>query len=227
VSYIVRNPGIVLGLAMQHLGMTSVALLIATAIALPLGLLVARRRHLATPILGALGILYTIPSIALMILFIPIFGLNATSVVAALVIYSQAILVRNVVAGLQAIDPAILEAARGMGMDGWQVWWRVELPLALPVILAGMRVAAVVSIGIATVGALFSAGGLGTLLFQGIAQAGRYDKIGAGALAVGALAFAANGVLSALERAWRVEARVARQSRRAAAPPAVGLADAR
>jgi osmoprotectant transport system permease protein len=201
VSYILHNPGVILTLTLQHLTMTGLALLVALAIALPTGILIAPHRRLATLVMGVLGILYTIPSIALIILLIPVFGLNATSVIVALVIYAQIILVRNVVAGLQAIDAAILEAARGMGMSGWQIWWRIELPLALPVILAGVRIAAVVATGIATIGAKFSAGGLGRLLFEGIAHAGRYDKIWAGAIAVGVLALALNSGLSALERA--------------------------
>ena len=207
MSYILHNPGVVFTLTLQHLAMTGLALLVALALALPTGILIAPHRRLAMLVMGALGILYTIPSIALIILLIPIFGLNATSVIVALVIYAQIILVRNVVAGLQAIDAAILEAARGMGMNGWQIWWRIELPLALPVILAGVRIAAVVATGIATIGAKFSAGGLGRLLFEGIAQAGRYDKIWAGAIAVGILALALNSGLSALERAFTPEAR--------------------
>jgi osmoprotectant transport system permease protein len=125
--------------------------------------------------------------------------LNARSVIVALVVYCQIILVRNVLAGLDSIDPAILEAARGMGMNSWQIAWRVQLPLALPVILAGMRIAGVVAVAIATVGAKFGAGGLGTLLFDGIAQAGRTDKILTGGLLVGVLAFLLNRALLALE----------------------------
>jgi osmoprotectant transport system permease protein len=192
---------VVLGLLIDHLAMTIAALAIALAIALPISLLVVRFRRVAPLALGALGVLYTIPSLALMILLLPIFGLNAKSVIAALVVYAQVILVRNILAGLRAIDPAILEAARGMGMNAWQRWRQVQLPLALPVLVAGVRLAAVVSIAIATVGAKFGAGGLGRLLFDGIQQAGRYDKIWAGAIALAALAFAVNGALLAVERA--------------------------
>ncbi|NMB89084.1 MAG: ABC transporter permease [Chloroflexi bacterium] len=179
--------------------MTALALAIASGIALPLGWLLFYHRRLAGPVLGVLGILYTIPSIALIIFLIPFFGLNARSVIVALVVYCQIILVRNVLAGLDSIDPAILEAARGMGMNSWQIAWRVQLPLALPVILAGMRIAGVVAVAIATVGAKFGAGGLGTLLFDGIAQAGRTDKILTGGLLVGVLAFLLNRALLALE----------------------------
>jgi len=200
VSYLFQNPGSVLNRLLEHLAMTGAALLIALTLALPIGILVARYRRIAPVVMGVLGTLYTIPSIALMILLLPIFGLNAKSVVATLVIYSQVILVRNIAAGLQAIDPAILEAARGMGMNAWQRWWQVQLPLALPIMLAGARLAAIVAIAIAAVGAKFGAGGLGQLLFEGIQQTGRYDKIWAGAIAVSALAFAFNGALLALER---------------------------
>ncbi len=199
MTYALRNPGEIARLVGQHLQMVGTALIIALAIALPLGWLVVRYRRLATPVLGALGILYTIPSIALMILLLPIFGLNSRSVIAALVIYAQVILVRNVVAGLTAIDPALVEAARGLGMTAWQRWWRVELPLAAPVILAGLRLAAIVAIGAATIGAKFGAGGLGRLLFDGIAQTGRYDKIWTGAVLVGALALGTNYALRWLE----------------------------
>jgi osmoprotectant transport system permease protein len=117
-----------------------------------------------------------------------------------MVIYSQVILVRSLTVGLQSIPPQVMEAARAMGMNGWQRWWRVQVPLVLPVFLAGVRLATVVVIAIATIGAKFGAGGLGTLLFDGIAQTGRYDKIWAGAIAVSLLAWSMNGLLLGLER---------------------------
>jgi len=204
MAYFFNNPEIMLRLGGAHLYMTGVALLIAVAIALPLSLLLVRYERLAAVTLAILGGLYTIPSIALLILLLPIFGLNQTSVIVALVIYSQIILARNMVAGLKGVPAAILEAATGMGMNGWQRWRQVELPLALPVILAGVRVAAVVCVAIATIGAKFGAGGLGTLLFDGIAQ-NRYDKIVAGSLGVALLAFALNWLLLAAERYMAIE----------------------
>jgi osmoprotectant transport system permease protein len=200
MKYIVDNPDIVRGLLLRHLQITAIALAFALAIALPLGLLVNRYRWLAVPIVGTLGILYTIPSLALIILLIPAFGLGSKPVIIALIIYAQIILVRNILVGLQSVSPAMLEAARGMGMNAWQVWWRVQFPLALPIMLAGLRIAAVVVIGIAAIGAKFGAGGLGRLLFDGISGE-RYDKIWAGAIAVSALAFVVNGLLLLLERA--------------------------
>jgi osmoprotectant transport system permease protein len=200
MSYILKHPGTVWSLLLAHLGMTLLTLAIAVLIALPLALLITRYRWLNLPILGSLGILYTIPSLALIILLIPVFGLNVRSVIVAMVMYTQVILVRSLVVGLQSIPFSVLEAARGMGMNLWQRWWQIQVPLMLPIFLAGLRIAAVVAIAIATIGAKFGAGGLGTLLFEGIAQAGRYDKIWAGAIAVALLAFILNGLLLTLEK---------------------------
>ena len=207
MSYIIQNPGVVWNLLLQHLYITAVSLAISLPIALLLALLIVHHKRLNTVVMGILGILYTIPSIALIILLLPIFGLNATSVIVALVVYTQVILVRNIVAGLNGIDPVILEAGRGMGMNGWQHWWRIQFPLALPVILAGVRLAMLVAVAIATIGALFSAGGLGTLLFDGIAE-GRYDKILAGSISVSALALLLNGLLRLLEHIFDPQARI-------------------
>jgi osmoprotectant transport system permease protein len=142
-----------------------------------------------------------------MIILIPFFGLNAKTVIVALVLYSQIILLRNVLAGLRGIDPAIIEAAEGMGMSPIQMAWKVQFPLALPVILAGVRLAAVVSVAIATIGAKFGSGGLGVLLFDGLAQAGRMDKIWIGAIAVAIMAFGFNRGLQILERKVTVKTR--------------------
>jgi osmoprotectant transport system permease protein len=185
-------------LLLQHLQMTGVALAISVLVAFPLGILIVRYRWLSVPVMGTLGILYTIPSLALIILMIPIFGLNALSVIAALVAYAQVILVRNIVSGLQSINPAIIEAAYGMGMSTLQCWWRVQVPLALPIVLAGVRIAAVVAIGIAAIGAKFNAGGLGVLLFDGIAL-GRDDMIWAGAIVLAIFALIVNTALRWLE----------------------------
>jgi osmoprotectant transport system permease protein len=198
VSYLISHPGDVLTLLLQHLRMTGIALGVAIALSIPLALLVTRLRWLAVPVLGGLGVFYTIPSLALIIFLVPLFGLNATSVIVAMVLYTQVILVRNLTVGLAGINPAVLEAARGMGMTVAQRWWRVQVPLVLPVFLAGVRIAAVVAIAIATIGAKFNAGGLGKLLFDGI-QTNRYDKIVAGSMAVAALALTINGLLLTLE----------------------------
>ncbi|NEQ26339.1 MAG: ABC transporter permease, partial [Microcoleus sp. SIO2G3] len=151
MSYIFKNPGTVFGYLLEHLQMTGLAVLISVAIALPLALLVTRYRWLNVPVLGVLGTLYTIPSLALIILLVPLFGLNRQSVVVAMIIYTQVILVRNFSVGLQSIQPAVIEAARGMGMSPWQRWWRVQVPLILPICLAGVRLATIAAIAIATI----------------------------------------------------------------------------
>lgn len=214
MSYIVQNPNLVWELLLEHLQMTGLTLVIATLMAVPIALLVNRFRWLHVPVLGLLGALYTIPSLALIILLVPFFGLNAYSVIVAMVIYSQVILVRSLIVGLQSIAPTVLEAATGMGMSGWQRWWQIQVPLILPIFLAGLRIAAIVAVAIATIGAKFGAGGLGTLLFDGIAQAGRYDKIWAGAIGVSLLAFALNGAILWLEQATNPTQRLRRAAQK-------------
>ncbi|MEC4894268.1 MAG: ABC transporter permease [Oscillatoria sp. PMC 1051.18] len=204
MNYIVEHPTIVCEYLLKHLQMTTLAVLIAVLIALPLGILITKVRSLSVLVLGILGILYTIPSLALIILLVPIFGLNARAVIIAMVIYTQIILVRNISVGLNSIDPAILEAAKGMGMNAWQSWWWVEFPLILPVFLAGVRLATIVAVAIAAIGAKFNAGGLGTLLFEGVQQQNS-AKIWAGAIAVAILAFSLYGGLLYLERLSRPE----------------------
>jgi len=198
MNYIINNPEDIIQLLLEHLQMTSLAVLIAIAIALPLSALITRYRWLNIPVVGILGILYTIPSLALIILLVPLLGLNRQSVIVAMILYTQVILVRNFLVALQSIDPKILEAARGMGMNAWQRWWWVQIPLILPIGIAGIRLATIVAIAISTIGAKFGAGGLGVLLFDGVSQ-NRYDKIWAGAITVAILAFALNGILLGLQ----------------------------
>jgi osmoprotectant transport system permease protein len=198
MRYLAENPGVVLALLAQHLWLSAAALAVASVVALPLGVLAARNRRVRGLLFGALAAVYTIPSLALFVLLIPLMGLGFFPAVTALAAYAQVILVRNITVGLLGVDPAVLEAARGMGMSPWQRFWRVELPLALPVALAGLRVAVLAVIGIGTIAAFINAGGLGVLLFAGVAQ-GHHDKIVAGALTVSGLALGTNGLLRALE----------------------------
>ena len=202
MNYLIGNLDKVLTLAAQHIALTLVALAIAVGIAVPLGVLLARRPRAYAPVMGVLGVLYTIPSISLLVLLIPLLGLGFWPTVVALVIYCQAILVRNVVAGIRGVDAAVLEAARGMGLSRGQILRQVELPLAMPVILAGVRIAILSIIAIATVAAFFNAGGLGALIREGISQ-DYGDKILAGVIAVALIAIAFDQGLLALTRALR------------------------
>jgi len=210
MSFIINNPGLVGMLFLEHLRLTGVVLVISLVIAIPLGVLIARRPRLSGPVLSILGVIYTIPSLSLFVLLIPLSGLGVTTAVIALVAYSQMMLVRNWLTGLMGIDPTIIEAARGIGMSGWQRFWQVEFPLALPLLLAGIRLATLSTIGIGTIAAYINAGGLGTLLFEGVITA-NYDKILAGSLAVSALAIGVNYLLRFLER--RAEIAIRGESR--------------
>jgi osmoprotectant transport system permease protein len=198
MSYLVNNLGYVGQIFLQHLQLTLVVVGISVMIAVPLGVLAVRVKPLQGPILSILGVIYTIPSLSLFVLLIPLFGLGFTPAVVALVAYAQLMLVRNWVVGLNSLDPAVMEAARGMGMSSWQRFWQVEFPLALPMLLAGIRLAALSAIGIGTIAAYINAGGLGTLLFEGVITA-NYQKILAGSIAVSVLAIGVNTLLRLLE----------------------------
>jgi len=202
MTYLVTHAGRVAALLGEHVVLVGISLVIALAIAVPLGIVAARNARAAAAILGVTGVLYTIPSLALLALLVAVLGLGATTAVVALVVYAQMILIRGVVAGLHGVDPALVDAARGLGLTVRQTLLRVEIPTALPVILGGVRVAAVTLVALATIAAWIHAGGLGTLLFEGIETANS-DKIVAGALAAAALAIAADLALRACERAAR------------------------
>jgi len=199
MDYFINNLATI-GMAFsEHLRLTGEVLAISLLIAIPLGVLLARVRWLRDPVLAVLGVIYTIPSLSFFVLLIPLFGLGVTSAVIALVAYAQLMLVRNWVIGLTSIDPSIIEASKGVGMNGWQRFWQVEFPLALPLLLAGIRLATLSTIGIVTIAAYINAGGLGELLFVGVTTA-NYQKILAGSIAVSLLAITANYLLRFLER---------------------------
>lgn len=152
----------------EHLILVIIALTIAIIIGIPLGVIITRKKSLRQPILVIANTLQTIPSLALFGLLIPFVGIGAVPAVIALTLYSFLPIIRNTYTGIMGVDPAVREAGRGMGMTDWQLLTQVELPLAISVILAGVRVAAVLAIGIATIAAAIGAGGLGVLIFRGI-----------------------------------------------------------
>ena len=198
MTYVLRHPEILARLSLEHVALVGTALAIALVVALPAGIALARYRALATPIYGVLGIIYTIPSLALFALLIPVLGLGFWTAVVALAAYAQMILVRNTAIALAGVDRATVEAAFGMGMTQGQVLWRVQRPLAMPVFIAGVRLATVSLIGIATIAAWINAGGLGTLVLDGI-EHDYPQKAMAGALAAVVLALAADAGLRRLE----------------------------
>jgi osmoprotectant transport system permease protein len=185
--------------------MTGIGVLLAILIGVPIGILLTRLRWLEAPVVGTAGVLYTIPSLALFTLLIPLMGLGAVPTITGLVLYSLFAIVRNTVAGIDGVDPLTLDAARGMGMTNWQQLLLVQLPLGLPVIVAGIRTATVAAIGIATIGAVVNAQNLGILILEGISR-GNTDRLLAGVIVVSALAILADALLSRLSRALRRDA---------------------
>jgi len=205
-DYMVDNRIDVLIRTLQHFGLVAVSVGIAIVIGLPLGVLITRNGRLRAPILGIANVVQTIPSLALFgfLLAVPFIGLGARNAVIALVAYSLLPIIRNTYAGIDGVDPAIREAATGMGMTDWQLLKIVELPLAAPVMLAGIRVAAVIGVGVATIAAAIGAGGLGVFIFRGLSMVDN-GVILAGAVPAALLALLVDGGLHLLERRldWR------------------------
>jgi osmoprotectant transport system permease protein len=152
----------------EHFWLTFLAVGIGFAISFPLAILAFRHRRFYSPLVGASGVLYTIPSLALFSLLVPFTGLSTTTAEVGLVSYTLLILLRNIVAGLDGVSEDAREAARGMGFTSRQLLWRVELPLAIPTIVAGLRIATVTTIGLVTVTAVIGKGGLGSLILFGL-----------------------------------------------------------
>jgi osmoprotectant transport system permease protein len=205
LAFLAERRAELLGLTGQHLVLVLVSTALAAAIGLPLGIAMARRPGLARPLLGLAGLLQTIPSLALFGFLIPlpfVGGIGARTATFALVLYALLPILRNTYTGLVQVDRAVLEAATGMGMTPGQRLRMVELPLALPVILAGLRIAAVVSVGTATIAAAVGAGGLGTYVFRGIATVDT-RLILAGAIPAALLALTTDWLLGLVERSRR------------------------
>ena len=199
MNYIATHPGEVLSLALAHLGLVAAALAIAFAVALPLGVVAARASRFSPWLLGALAALYTIPSLALLAVLVRWLGLGATPVVVALILYAQFMLVQGVVTGIRGVDPAQIDAARGLGFSERQLMLRVALPQATPVILGGVRIATVATISIATLAGYVGARSLGTLIFNGLTLH-QNQMLVAGSVATALLAILADAGLRALTR---------------------------
>ena len=202
MKWLANNWPDVLAALGQHIVIAFVSLAIAFAISLPVGIVAARRERVLRWAIAVSGLLYTVPTLAFLALLIPIVGLGRTNAIICMVAFSLMILIRNVATGIRDVPAEVVEAARGMGMSTAQVLARIELPLALPVIVAGLRIATVTVISVAVVAAYVNAGGLGTLIFAGISN-DHAPKIWTGALAACALAVAADALLARLERRVR------------------------
>ena len=193
-AWIAQNRGKITHLFLQHLELTVIAVAIGFLISFPLAVFAHRHRAAYPPIAWVAGLLYTIPSLALFVLLLPFTGLSVTTAEVGLVSYTLLILIRNTVIGLRAVPEDVKEAARGMGYTQRQLLWRVELPLALPAIVAGIRIATVSTIGLVTVAALIGRGGLGQLILEGLNRFYTTEVL-LGALLSVALALVADGLL--------------------------------
>ena len=168
LDYVRENSEALLAATRQHVELTVVSVLLGLLLAVPLALLARRYRRFETPVIGFTGLLYTIPSLALFAVLAPVTGLTGTTVVIGLTAYTLLVLVRNLLAGLDGVPADVREAARGMGVGPVRMLLRVELPLALPTVMAGVRVATVSTVALVTVGVVVSNGGLGQLIFSGL-----------------------------------------------------------
>jgi osmoprotectant transport system permease protein len=207
-SFLSQYGGEIGTLTVEHLWLTAAAMLFATAVAVPTGVWLTRAPRWAKPVIGAANILQTIPSLAMFgfLLPLPWLGERAARIaILALTAYALLPILRNTYAGIRGIDPSVLEVAEALGLTGSQRLFKVELPLAASFILAGLRTATVTCIGIATIAAAVGAGGLGELIFRGVASVDNRLVL-AGAIPAALLALAADGLLGLLERWFKVPA---------------------
>ena len=203
-DFLLRNRGEVLERTAEHIGLVASAMGIALIIGLPLGVALVRRRTMQRWVIGGANIVQTIPSLALFGFLIPvpwIGGVGASTAIVALALYALLPILRNTCTGIEEVDAAVIESARGMGMTPGQVLWQVELPLAAPILLAGIRVATVLCIGVTTIAAAIGAGGLGVFIFRGVSMVNN-QVILAGAIPAALLAVLADTALGVLQ--WRV-----------------------
>ncbi len=209
MEYIIANFDRIAVMTGRHLQICALAITLAVAIGVPLGILASKVRIIAAPIVGIAGIIYTVPTLALFGLMIPVLGIGLVPAVAAVVLYSLLPVIQNTYTGIVTVRPEIREAARGIGMGDMQVLFRVELPLASRVIFAGLRTAIVNAVGMVTLASLIGAGGLGDLIFRGIASVS-LNVVLAGSIPVVMLAIIADLLLRLIEQtlASRFEGRL-------------------
>ncbi len=199
-NYNLSDPASIPNLFLQHLYLVGITMLISILIAIPVGLVLSRYRRIYLPIISFAGLLYSIPSIAFVAVLITVTGLTLGTILIPLIAYNQLALIRNTVAGINGVDPLLIEVGRAMGMNRRQLLGRVTFPLALPVVVAGIRVATVTTIGIASLAGFIGQGGLGALIFMNITVRD-YDAILAGAILLAVLAIGADLVLLFIQSA--------------------------
>lgn len=199
LDFIIRNWETILQRTGEHLSLVGWAVGLALLIGVPLGILITRQKSLETPVLTLANIVQTVPSLAFFGFLIPVTGIGWTTAVVVLFLYSLLPIIRNTYTGVKGVDPSLVEAARGMGLTDFQILHMVELPLALPVIVVGVRVSTVIAIGTATVAALVGGGGLGAIILRGLSRAND-AQVMAGAIPAALLAIVADLGLTWVER---------------------------
>lgn len=199
IEFVIKKQDKILELLTQHIQMVLIALAISVVMGLVIGYLITFNKKAATVVLYIANILMTIPSLALFAFLVPFMGLNMTPVIFGLVMYTQLPIIRNVYVGLTNVDPNVIDSARGMGMTPLKINLKIRLPLALPVIFAGIRTSVVLGIGIGAIAAYVGAGGLGVYIFQGINR-GNINMILAGAILIALISFIIDKILQFIQK---------------------------
>jgi len=198
IDYVTQNYMLILEKAGEHIYLAGIAVLLACAVGIPIGFMITNNKKLANIVVGIANVIQTIPSLALFAFALSIFGIGADNAIFALCLYALLPIIKNTLIGIRNVDPAIREAARGMGMSRSQIMFKVEIPMAISVIMGGVRIATVTGIGIATIATLIGAGGLGQLIYQGIGMMNN-EMIFAGAICSATLALLADFLLGLVE----------------------------
>jgi osmoprotectant transport system permease protein len=203
LNYMINNASRCIELTLEHIWIVGIACSLAIIVGVPIGIAITRNKNLANKVINTANILMTTPSIALFGIMIPILsplghGLGQVPAIVALVLYSQLPIIRNTYVAIKNVPPEIVDAGKGLGMSSWRRLWEIEIPMSIPVIIAGLRTAAVMSIGIAAIAAYIGAGGLGVLIQQGIGRA-YVPMILAGAILVSVLAIFVDAFMAVLE----------------------------
>ncbi len=199
LKYIIENHTHILEKTGEHIYLAGIAVLLACAIGIPIGFLITNNKKASGVVIGIANVIQTIPSLALFAFAMPVFGIGSDNAIFALFLYALLPIIKNTLIGIKNVDAATIEAARGMGMSKAQIMFKVEIPLAIPVIMGGVRIATVTGIGIATIATLIGAGGLGQLIYQGIGMMD-YEMIFAGAISSAILALTADFLLGLVEK---------------------------
>ncbi len=198
LSYFAKYHEKLLTALLQHLQIVGITLLISIVLAFVITVLIMKSEIITNIVIQIFSTIYSIPSLALFAMLIPVMGIGKNTAILVLVLYNQYLLLRNIMAGLKGIDKSIIEAAEGMGMNEWQILYKIKLPLAMPVIMAGIHLAVISTIGIATIAATINAGGIGTILFDGLRTMNTY-KIIWGTILCAGIAWVADILLRLLE----------------------------